>query len=49
MWPDKGIAIHYHFEDVKAALREAKKELVSQFTSSDEDRALFEKYWSFDE
>ncbi|KKZ64263.1 hypothetical protein EMCG_09761 [[Emmonsia] crescens] len=50
MWPENGVIEHEMYEEVKVALRKVKAELIEKYCGqSDQNKAIFEELWPFDD
>ncbi|EEQ34651.1 hypothetical protein McanCB56680_003121 [Microsporum canis] len=49
MWPDKAVAEHDDFEELKSRLSRIKEELKSELARTAEARAELDKFWPFDD
>lgn len=49
LWPDKGVVRHEHYEETKARLRQLKDEALHEYARTEQDKALFELFWPFDD
>lgn len=47
LMPDRGFVRHEHYEEVKAELRRAKRQLIDDFSTSVKDRQAYEDAWPF--
>ena len=49
LFPEKGCVRPDQYDDSKAALRRVKHQVVEDFSSSSEDRRIWEEVWPFDD
>lgn len=49
LWPEKGVVQPDQYDQVKGLLRQAKLEMIDQFTHSEAERIAWEKYWPYDD
>ncbi|DAA72768.1 TPA_exp: Uncharacterized protein A8136_5437 [Trichophyton benhamiae CBS 112371] len=48
IWPDKALAEHDDYQQLKPLLAQIKEELASELVKAPEEKAEFEKFWPFD-
>ncbi|KAI3120539.1 hypothetical protein CBS147326_9423 [Penicillium roqueforti] len=48
LWPDKGFIEHERYNDCKAALHEVKGLILEQLAENEQEKAEYERYWSFE-
>lgn len=48
LWPDKGFIEHERYDECKAALYEAKIQILEQLAETDEEKAEYNRYWPFE-
>ncbi|EGE00955.1 protein kinase subdomain-containing protein [Trichophyton equinum CBS 127.97] len=48
IWPDKALAEHDDYQQLKTMLLQIKEELASELVKTPEERAEFEKFWPLD-
>jgi hypothetical protein len=48
LWPEKGIVRHDQYDDVKMALRDAKRQTLDMLARTDDKRKAWETLWPFD-
>lgn len=49
LFPERGVVRLDQYDDAKAALRNAKAQVIENFSQSDEDRQAWEEAWPFDD
>ena len=49
LFPERGCVRPHQYDDSKAALRRVKHQVVEDFSSSSEDRRIWEEVWPFDD
>ncbi|PLB52139.1 phosphotransferase enzyme family protein [Aspergillus steynii IBT 23096] len=48
LWPDKGFIEHVRYNDCKAALDQARDQILEQLAETDGEKAEYRRYWPFD-